>query len=275
MVSTIFPETDNSKSDDDDDFLEATEASSVGSSSQFRTISYSQSSERSRQQSLSQASPSSTLYTPTESVASSALEGAREQQSLSYDDDFLAEDAQHVIGEHNDGYLGQICEVRWYRQLRSRIQLRNDPASPALLPPPSETNFYMDDCDIQLIERPNPFLLPPEMSAMALLHCYLRTVHVTFPLISSEIPNQLQSYYDAARRGESVTFPHRWFAIVNLVLAIGAHFMNLTKTGGGSFDETVCFSSACQLLCLNDATMMVFDLPLIQVSVPNPYRAQH
>jgi hypothetical protein len=154
--------------------------------------------------------------------------------------------------------------------LKSRIQLRSYPSLPASVPPSSETNFYLDDRNIQFIEQLNPFHLPPEVSAMALMHCYLQTVHVTFPIVSSDIQHQLQSYYDSAQRGESVTFPQRWFAIVHLILAIGAHFSRLVDVQGDALHETTFLSSACQLLGLNDATMMILtpDLPLIQVGVP-------
>ena len=141
--------------------------------------------------------------------------------------------------------------------------------SSAVVPPPSDTNFYLDDRDIQIVDQHNPFHLPPELLATTLFQCYFQTVHITFPIISSSVQYQLQSYYHSARRGESVTYPQTWFAIVHLVLAIGARFLRLTNAEWHSdpLDETVYLSSARQLMGLNDTTMVLAtpDLPFIQV----------
>jgi hypothetical protein len=268
LNSNDFPHTNNLKSDDDYD---STEPSSAGGSIQFRKTSYSNPFDRPRQLSRPQISPPSTQHTPDAAALSPKHESASGQMDLSYGDNFLPEDAGDIFNGHNAGYLGQISEVHWLRTLTSRVQLRSYPSLPASVPPSSETNFYLDDRDIQFIEQLNPFHLPLEVSAMTLLHCYLQTVQVTFPIVSSDIQHQVQSYYDSARRGETMTFPQRWFAIVHLILAIGAHFSRLSNAGGDVLDENVFLSSACQLLGLNDATMMIMipDLPLIQVSIPD------
>jgi hypothetical protein len=179
------------------------------------------------------------------------------------DDDTLAPQFFEAI------YMGQICELQWLRNLKAQIQVHDAQflVSSSLV---VETNFYLDDDGVQLLHQENPFLLPPENVAMVLLRCYLQTVHITFPLAPAELENQLQIYYHSIRNGHNVTFPQRWYGIVNVILAIGAQFSRLVSTERHeeSLDETLYISRACQLLELGNTTasIAVPDLSLIQVS---------
>jgi hypothetical protein len=133
----------------------------------------------------------------------------------------------------------------------------------------SDTNFYLDDHDIQLLNQENPFYLPTEHQAAALFQCYFRTVHITFPIIPSDIETQLQVYYRSLHSGQPVAFSQIWYAIVNLVLAIGARFSRLANAewSTDALEESLYFSRAYQLLGLNEIAIVLAppDLTLVQV----------
>jgi hypothetical protein len=187
-------------------------------------------------------------------------------QDSNYDVEILFEPAAQCAGAKETGYLGQICEVHWLRSLKTRIQGPNSAPSQ-----PSETNFHLDANGIQLFHQDNPFLMPPGSLATVLLQCYLQTVHVVFPLISSDIEGQLRIYYKSMLKGHNVHYSQRWYAIVNLIFAIGARFSRLINAEWHTdpLDESLYISRACQLLGTNDAAAMIAnaDLSLIQVSL--------
>jgi hypothetical protein len=256
------------KSDDDYD---SPEPSSTERSSRFHNTSHSRQSIFSRRQFRSETSPSPSFYTPETEDASPVVDPQflSDREDADHKDDSLFEDATQIPNTQATGYLGHICEVNWLWGLKSRLQKR-DPVSPASSLHSSQTNFYLDDQGIQFCNQDNPFYLPPENLATVLFQCYFQTVHITFPIISSDIQNQLQTYYNLVRDGHVVTFPHRWYAIVNLILAIGARFSHLVSAEWhtGILEETLYISRAYQLLGLDDTAVVLTcpDLSLTQVS---------
>jgi hypothetical protein len=256
------------KSDDDYD---SPEPSSTGRSSRIHNPLHSQQSIFSRRQSRSQTSPPPSFYTPETEDASPVVDPQflSGREDTDYKDDSLFEDATQIPNTQATGYLGQICEVKWLWGLKSRLQKR-DPVSPASSLHSSQTNFYLDEQGIQFLNRDNPFHLPPENLATVLFQCYFQTVHITFPIIPSDIQNQLQIYYNSVRGGHVATFPQRWYAIVNLIFAIGARFSHLVNAEWHTdvLEETLYISRAYQLLGLNDTAIVLTspDLSLIQVS---------
>jgi hypothetical protein len=171
---------------------------------------------------------------------------------------------------HEADYLGHICEVQWLRSLKQRLQTLNSMSSYRFTHP-SETNFYLDDDGMRLLNSDNPFLLPLESLATALSRCYFQTIHVTFPIIASDIENQLQVYYQSVQSGRTVIFPQSWYAIINIVFAIGARFLRITTAEWHSNpgDEMMYISRACQIIGLNDAAAVLLtpDLPRVQVGL--------
>ncbi|KAI4614279.1 uncharacterized protein J4E87_009499 [Alternaria ethzedia] len=152
------------------------------------------------------------------------------------------------------GFLGQISEVQWLQTLRSRVQALDtvllgppDTAAPLSQPPsptftasptslaatPLEhialTNYYLDDEGIKLTDCGNPFELPPEHTAVLLFQCFTQTIQVSFPILPPTIEHQLQQYYTLVRNGQAIHCPEKWFALVNLVFAIGAKFSHLIQ----------------------------------------------
>ncbi|KAE8840029.1 hypothetical protein HRS9122_06634 [Pyrenophora teres f. teres] len=185
------------------------------------------------------------------------------------------------------GYLGQISEVQWLQSLRSRVQAveavfvgpadvstsLSHPASPAFAASPISvpaspvphvalTNYYLDDDGIKLADCGNPFELPPEHTAGLLFHCFSTTVHTSFPLLPPTLESQLRQYYDLVRHGQAIHCPEKWFALVNLVFAIGAKFSHLVQANwrADELDHVVYLSRAFQLLSMND-TIVVLSTP--------------
>lgn len=184
------------------------------------------------------------------------------------------------------GFLGQISEAQWLQSLRSRVQavetvvdsgdsttqLSHAPsptfdASPTPisvfpLQQISPTNYYLDDEDIKLTNYGNPFDLPQEHTAALLFQCYARTIQGSFPILPVKIEQELYQYYTLLHTGQAIHYPQRWFALVNLVFAIGAKFSHLIQADwrAEDLDHVVYSSRAFHLLSMND-TIVVFSTP--------------
>ncbi|KAF1911386.1 fungal-specific transcription factor domain-containing protein [Ampelomyces quisqualis] len=251
---------------DDEDY--SPEPSSAWSS-RFQTAPFTQQSDLSRRPSGSQNSPLSAFYTPNTEGTSPIPESQPRSghQESDYDNEVLFEDAAQDESTHGHSVLGQTSEVHWLQQLKARIRRRDNPTS-TLSPPLNDTNFYLDDKVIQLPHGDNPFHLPSANLATVLFRGYFRTVHTTFPIVSADVEDDLQIYYDTVQSTPDVAYPHHWFAMVNLILAIGARFYHLIEAEWHAeiVDETVYVSRAYQLLGLNDTaiTLAAPGLPLIQ-----------
>jgi hypothetical protein len=134
------------------------------------------------------------------------------------------------------------------------------PATP--LPRIALTNYYLDDEGIKLTDCGNPFELPPEYTAALLFQCFTQTIQSSFPILPATIEQQLHQYYTLVRNGQSIHCPEKWFALVNLVFAIGAKFSHLTQADwrADELDHVVYLSRAFQLLSMND-TIVVLSSP--------------
>jgi hypothetical protein len=183
------------------------------------------------------------------------------------------------------GYLGQISEVQWLQTLRSRVQTaeaafaapvslhESKPASPMFHTSPPQlpetplrsvvpTSYHLDDEGIKLASCGNPFELPPEHTAGQLFQCYSRTVQSSFPILPATLESQLHQYYSLVRNGQSIHCPENWFALINIVFAIGAKYSHLTQADwqASELDHVIYISRAFQLLSIND-TIVVLSSP--------------
>jgi hypothetical protein len=202
-------------------------------------------------------------------------------------DDSADEDGSEQPNVVEAGFLGQISELQWLETLRSRVQAvgtvlvappdatapLSQPPSPTFTAssasitatPPQDvalTNYYLDDEGIKLTNYGNPFELPPEHTAALLFQCFTQTVQSSFPILPATIQHQLHQYYTLVRNGQAIHCPEKWFALVNLVFAIGAKFSHLVQADwqADELDHIVYLSRAFQLLSLND-TIVVLSTP--------------
>ncbi|KAL5114188.1 hypothetical protein ACEQ8H_007936 [Pleosporales sp. CAS-2024a] len=204
--------------------------------------------------SLSQISPSGTSSTFETEGTLSAIGRSTSlvTQESNYDLESLLVDASPTRSGSEAVYLGQMCEVQWLRNLKARLHVR-DTTFPVSSMQSGDTNFYLDDDGIQPLYQELPFHMPPQEVAMALMQCYLHTVQDTYPMVQSDLENQLQIYYHSMRNAHPVNFPHRWYAILNVVFAIGSRFSRLTgaEWQADALDESLFISRAIQNLeCL-------------------------
>jgi hypothetical protein len=197
------------------------------------------------------------------------------------------------------GFLGQISDVQWLQALRSRVQALDtvlvgppdstaplsQPPSPAFNASPVSiattplqrialTNYFLDDEGIKLTDCGNPFELPPEHTAALLFQCFTQTVQSSFPILPATIEHQLHQYYTLVRDGQAIHCPEKWFALVNLVFAIGAKFSHLIQADwrADDLDHIVYLSRSFQLLSMNDTIFVLStpDLLTTQASLDSP-----
>ncbi|EUC40028.1 hypothetical protein COCMIDRAFT_41571 [Bipolaris oryzae ATCC 44560] len=198
------------------------------------------------------------------------------------EDEEAAADLFHVV---EAGSPGQVSEVQWLQSLRNRVQVLVpvglDPASasvpmtfpipPALVPPPAFTptnpvlstasisyllaTYHLDDEGVKTIHGGNPFELPSEQTASFLFQCFKRTVQKSFPILPAMLEAQLHQYYSLIHSHKEMQCPQNWFALVNLVFAIGAKFSHLIQADwcGDTLDHVTYMSRAYQLLVMNDS----------------------
>jgi hypothetical protein len=182
------------------------------------------------------------------------------------------------------GFLGQVSELQWLQSLWGRVQavetvligpdssaaqlsqslsptfdVSPESISAAPLQQMSIFNYYLDDENIELTNYGNPFELPREHTAALLFQCYTRTVQSSFPILPMTIEHQLHQYYTLIRTGQAIHCPQRWFALVNLVFAIGARFSHLIQADwrAEELDHVVYSSRAFHLLSMNDTIVML------------------
>ncbi|RAR16439.1 hypothetical protein DDE83_000004 [Stemphylium lycopersici] len=204
-----------------------------------------------------------------------------EQSPLPRPDDVIPEESGDEKGTElfqvvEAGFLGQMSEVQWLQSLRSRVQASetvfmaptetstsmSHPASPSFPQSPAFisvdpnqqgtlTSYHLDDEGIKLVHGGNPFELPPEHTARLLFQCFSRTVQSSFPIVPATLEGQLHQYYSL-----------KWFALINLVLAIGAKFSHFIHADwrADALDHIVYLSRAYQLLSTND-TVFVLSTP--------------
>jgi hypothetical protein len=177
--------------------------------------------------------------------------------------DEVGHEAYTTIGDPR-----QACEAQWLQVLKRRVcdhSLSSTKTTSQL----RETNFWLDDQDIQIAIPGNPYQLPEEPVASALFQFYLRTVDAAFPIAPLNLEEQLHTYYHSIRNGNPITGTQRWFAIINLVLAIGARFSRLVHAEWqvNPADESLYIARALQLLDLGNTSVILAtpDISLIQV----------
>ncbi|KAJ6273224.1 hypothetical protein PSV08DRAFT_385628 [Bipolaris maydis] len=179
------------------------------------------------------------------------------------------------------GFPSQVSEVQWLQSLRNRVQvvgpLGLEPTSAsvpmAFQTPPAPISssafttasqvpsyiapitYYMDDEGDKIIHGGNPFELPSEQIASFLFHYFKRTVQKSFPILPAMLEAQLHQYYSLSYSHKEVHYPQNWFALVNLVFAIGAKFSHLIQNDwrAATLDHVTYISRAYQLFAMNDS----------------------
>ncbi|KAF2625798.1 hypothetical protein BU25DRAFT_345214 [Macroventuria anomochaeta] len=213
--------------------------------------------------------------------------------------DFLDEDLLRTRESRETGYVGQNSEVQWLRSVQRQSQ-RNE-GEPHGLPygPPgtsahaiderskalhqrrqegdsapirhvTDATFYLDSDNIELDIIINPYELPEPEIAEQLLHCYMSTVHSSFPIVPSSFVDQIRRFIVSLQQNRAFKVPDRWRALMNLIFAIGAKYSHMigTEWQGDERDHLVYMTRASHLLGMNSAVMFISapDLSLVQAT---------
>lgn len=211
--------------------------------------------------------------------------------------DYLDEDLLRTRESRETGFVGQNSEVQWLRSVQRQSQYaegepyglpygppgvgehasnerskalheRREQAGSAPIQHVTDATFYLDSDNIELDMAVNPYELPDPKTAEQLFHCYMSTVHTTFPLLPSSFEDQARRFIGSLKQGKAFKVPDRWRALLNLVFAIGAKYSHLIRAEwkGDERDHLVYMTRASQLLGMNNSVMFASapDMVLVQ-----------
>ena len=194
------------------------------------------------------------------------------------------------------GFVGKSSEIHWLRRLQNQLERPEGALSGSDGPygPPGDSSeatlqrmealnkrqqrdlrmsfpantstFYLDNDDVEVDYRLNPYELPPLETAQRLLDGYMDTVQDSFPILPrSSFTNNLHRYYQSLRQGTPFAVPNRWLAIVNLVFAVGAKYSHLIQADWQADDrDHIIYQSRAHILGLHESSL-VSDPDLMQV----------
>ena len=93
-----------------------------------------------------------------------------------------------------------------------------------------DSSVYLDGDDLDVNIMVDPYELPPPETAEKLFNCYMQTAHSSSPVLPKVFEEQFRSYNDCVKRKRPSQVPKIWQAMFNLVLAIGAQYLQLIQT---------------------------------------------
>jgi hypothetical protein len=192
--------------------------------------------------------------------------------------DRINEDFNRDPKSRATGFMGKASEVTWLHRLRDKID--NDSPSEqnsygyathrTQVPQPLQGDgidrtYHCDDMEVVSPHQVEPFETPTRQTAEFLLHCYLESVHPTFPMIGKLIfRDQVRNYFENSQ----LTPGKNWMAILNLVFAIGAVYSHVTQAEvrGDDRDHMIYFARARMLGMDSEAVLAQPDLQRVQIA---------
>ena len=162
-------------------------------------------------------------------------------------------------------FSGQASDIKWIQRLKTELRQKphNSPgtnpeehvrrASTERKPGPSIGSYYPqpspEDMDTSIVgDQVDPYDLPIESTANALIHTYLTTVHTSLPLLDK---TTFVHHYDRlyTSMDPEVAEDRTFLAIVYLVFAIAAVHAHLTQARwvGDARDHSLYFAKARML----------------------------
>lgn len=164
----------------------------------------------------------------------SAVDGVSLEVTETEPLDLLDENLERDERTQATGFVGKTSEVQWLRAVMAHLG-RQETAFTGYRPPGSVTenvssfSFYLDSDSIAL-DFVDPYALPTPEIALQLLTCYERTIHSTFPILSTKALDNFGQCLNIMR--DSGQAPHltlKWQGILNLVFALGARYSHLVQ----------------------------------------------
>ncbi|KAI9738265.1 MAG: hypothetical protein M1834_008763 [Cirrosporium novae-zelandiae] len=205
--------------------------------------------------------------------------------------DAITEDFSATEQSRATGFTGKHSERSWMRRLQEQAsqgqlgpavastepQLVSSTPSPAQVPAFHRTsseeslyakgpNYNTDDIEIEIPDEVDPYDIPSRDVAVNLFSSYLETVQATFPVIGKiDFIRQFYRFIDRPSTEPGT----KWLAILNLIFAIGAKYLQVTTQLRDPEDKRghqIYFKRARMLALTGHSLLKHPDLQQIQIT---------
>ena len=148
------------------------------------------------------------------------------------------------IGGGASGYIGTSSEISWLQCALEHMTLQTGNFDHALSeleenhPHGSPLDYHMDEADLLAVdeERVDPMEVPPLPIATVLAEAFFDTVHSSFPLIDKDL--FMDNLVRRSHKQPALSWEgRRWLSTANIIFAIGAKWMYLTRPLGAVVQE--------------------------------------
>lgn len=180
------------------------------------------------------------------------------------------------IGSGASGYIGKSSEICWLQCALEHMSLQAGDFDHVLSelkenhPQGSPLDYHMDEADLLAVdeESVDPMEVPPLPIATILAEAFFDTVHSSFPLIDKDA--FMAVLVRRAHRQPPLSWEgRRWLSMANIIFAIGAKWMYLTRpleTGVQEFNvgpgDHIVYYARARSLGLDHRLIM--DHPLLE-----------
>ena len=153
-------------------------------------------------------------------------------------------------------FAGESSDAQWMQILLNELNLESSGQQPAQFSSSSDaryTNMAEDRESLIIGSNGDPYQVPIEATADALVNTYFSTVHISFPILQPTL--FMQQYYKSKSIWHRLLEfgDHAFLTILQLVLAIGAVHSRLSNTG-------IAMDNRDRLLYFARAKMLAFDV---------------
>ncbi|KAJ9204695.1 transcriptional regulator family: Fungal Specific TF [Paecilomyces variotii] len=213
--------------------------------------------------------------------SSSGYPQSRSSSVGSFDEvDRVEEDFNRDHTTRATGYIGKSSEIAWLQKLSREVSHESEvkqespsherysPAASSkdegsIEPSIASSSYYLDDTEITIPARVDPYGMPSRDVAARLFNAYLASVHPSFPIIGiSTFISQYQLFFNQP----SVKPGNKWLAILNLIFAIAAKYSHISRADWrDNEDDHQLYFARARMLSMNDQLFDHPDLQQIQV----------
>jgi hypothetical protein len=147
-------------------------------------------------------------------------------------DSAIPHDAKLPADHSALGYdlLGNSSEAHWLQAVAASQLEQSNSLERHTTELPS-CSFWNDDERINVEVHASPYALPSLLTVELLLACYIDKVHNSFPILNGKaFTYQVHRVFAAMQEGTTPCLSSRWQAILNLVFAVGAKYLQLMDT---------------------------------------------
>lgn len=193
--------------------------------------------------------------------------------------DLVEEDLNRSERTRATGFFGKNSEVAWMQKLESESNHRSGRTlkdveqsqeqeamgrdRAASFVPLTMVSYHLDDLKIPQLEHVDQYAVPPRKLADRFFDAYMESFHPSFNAVRRK--TFTTQYRRFIRQPEVVRPPKKWFAVLNMVFAIGSRYCYLTGEDTGDEDGLVFLARARRLSLAGDILFQHSDLQQVQV----------